>query len=210
MYIKADKKLSDFYIGIIADELNVKSVEFTDDVSAYTDYLFKPQLRTLGKRFGKQINVLKETLANLDGSAAMAELNEKGSITITLDGTEEVIEKDDLLIEALQTEGYVSESNNGVTVVLDTNLTDELVEEGFVREIISKIQNMRKDSGFEVMDHIKVYQSGNDRIKDILLRNEDTIKREVLATDIITDSVDGISKEWTINGEACVLGVCKQ
>ena len=210
MYIKADKKLSDFYIGIIADELNVKSVEFADDVSAYTDYLFKPQLRTLGKRFGKQINVLRETLANLDGSAAMAELNEKGSITITLDGTEEVIEKDDLLIEALQTEGYVSESNNGVTVVLDTNLTDELVEEGFVREIISKIQNMRKDSGFEVMDHIKVYQSGNDRIKDILLRNEDTIKREVLATDIITDSVDGISKEWTINGEACVLGVCKQ
>ena len=210
MYIKADKKLSDFYIGIIADELNVKSVEFTDDVSAYTDYLFKPQLRTLGKRFGKQINVLRETLANLDGSAAMAELNEKGSITITLDGTEEVIEKDDLLIEALQTEGYVSESNNGVTVVLDTNLTDELVEEGFVREIISKIQNMRKDSGFEVMDHIKVYQSGNDRIKDILLRNEDTIKREVLATDIITDSMDGISKEWTINGEACVLGVCKQ
>ena len=210
MYIKADKKLSDFYIGIIADELNVKSVEFTDDVSAYTDYLFKPQLRTLGKRFGKQINVLKETLANLDGSAAMAELNEKGSITITLDGTEEVIEKDDLLIEALQTEGYVSESNNGVTVVLDTNLTDELVEEGFVREIISKIQNMRKDSVFEVMDHIKVYQTGNDRIKDILLRNEDTIKREVLATDIITDSVDGISKEWTINGEACVLGVCKQ
>ena len=210
MYIKADKKLSDFYIGIIADELNVKSVEFTDDVSAYTDYLFKPQLRTLGKRFGKQINVLRETLANLDGSAAMAELNEKGSITITLDGTEEVIEKDDLLIEALQTEGYVSESNNGVTVVLDTNLTDELVEEGFVREIISKIQNMRKDSGFEVMDHIKVYQSGNDRIKDILLRNEDTIKREVLATDIITDSMDGISREWTINGEACVLGVCKQ
>ena len=210
MYIKADKKLSDFYIGIIADELNVKSVEFADDVSAYTDYLFKPQLRTLGKRFGKQINVLRETLANLDGSAAMAELNEKGSITITLDGTEEVIEKDDLLIEALQTEGYVSESNNGVTVVLDTNLTDELVEEGFVREIISKIQNMRKDSGFEVMDHIKVYQSGNDRIKDILLRNEDIIKREVLATDIITDSVGGISKEWTINGEACVLGVCKQ
>ena len=210
MYIKADKKLSDFYIGIIADELNVKSVEFADDVSAYTDYLFKPQLRTLGKRFGKQINVLRETLANLDGSAAMAELNEKGSITITLDGTEEVIEKDDLLIEALQTEGYVSESNNGVTVVLDTNLTDELVEEGFVREIISKIQNMRKDSGFEVMDHIKVYQSGNDRIKDILLRNEDTIKKEVLATDIITDSVDGISKEWAINGEVCVLGVCKQ
>ena len=210
MYIKADKKLSDFYIGIIADELNVKSVEFADDVSAYTDYLFKPQLRTLGKRFGKQINVLRETLANLDGSAAMTELNEKGSITITLDGTEEVIEKDDLLIEALQTEGYVSESNNGVTVVLDTNLTDELVEEGFVREIISKIQNMRKDSGFEVMDHIKVYQSGNDRIKDILLRNEDIIKREVLATDIITDSVGGISKEWTINGEACVLGVCKQ
>jgi isoleucyl-tRNA synthetase len=207
MYIKADNKLSDFYIGIIADELNVKSVEFADDVSAYTDYLFKPQLKTLGKRFGKQINALKETLAKLDGSKAMAELNEKGSLTVNLDGTDEVIDKEDLLIEALQTEGYVSDSNNGVTVVLDTNLTEELVEEGFVREVISKLQNMRKDSGFEVMDHIKVYQSGNDKIKDILTRNKDVIMKEVLANEIATDTEGGISKEWSINGENCVLGV---
>ncbi|MBE5937878.1 MAG: isoleucine--tRNA ligase [Lachnospiraceae bacterium] len=210
MYIKAESKLSDFYVGIIADELNVKCVEFSDDVSAYTNYLFKPQLRTLGKRFGKQINALKEVLASLDGSAAYAELGETGSITIELDGVSEVIEKEDLLIEALQTEGYVSDSNNGVTVVLDTNLTDELVEEGFVREIISKLQNMRKDSGFEVMDNIEVYQTGNDTIKDILLRNEDTIKREVLAVAIHTDSMEGISKEWNINGETCVLGVVKK
>ncbi len=209
MYIKADNKLSDFYIGIIADELNVKSVEFADDVSAYTDYLFKPQLRTLGKRFGKQINALKETLAGLDGSKAMAEINEKGTLTVSLDGVDEVIDKEDLLIEALQTEGYVSDSNNGVTVVLDTNLTDELIEEGFVREIISKLQNMRKDSGFEVMDHIKVYQSGNEKIKDILTRNVDTIKKEVLANEVVTDAEGGISKEWNINGENCVLGVEK-
>ncbi len=209
MYIKADNKLSDFYTEIIADELNVKCVEFADDVSDYTDYSFKPQLKTLGKRFGKQINALKEALANIDGSATMAELNEKGSITINLDGVDEVIEKEDLLIEAVQTEGYVSDSNNGMTVVLDTNLTDELIEEGFVREIISKIQNMRKDSDFEVMDHINVYEEGNDKIKEIILRNVDVIKKEVLADNITVDNMSGISKEWTINGEKCTIGVEK-
>ena len=209
MYIKADKELTSFYTDIIADELNVKVAEFKEDVSDYTDYLFKPQLKTLGKRFGKQINALKEALANLDGSKAMSELNNNGSITISLDGVDEVIEKEDLLIEALQTEGYVSDSNNGMTVVLDTNLTDELIEEGFVREIISKIQNMRKDSGFEVMDHINVYESGNDKIKEILMRNEELIKKEVLAENIIVDEVKGISKEWSINGEDCVIAVEK-
>ena len=139
----------------------------------------------------------------------MSELNKSGSITITLDGVNEVIDREDLLIEALQTEGYVSDSNNGMTVVLDTNLTDELVEEGFVREIISKIQNMRKDAGFEVMDHINVYQDGNDRIKDIILRNEELIKKEVLAENVITGEIKGVEKSWTINGEESTIAVEK-
>ena len=209
MYIKADKKLTSFYTDIIADELNVKSAEFADDVSEYTDYLFKPQLKTLGKRFGKQINALKETLAAIDTGKAMEELNKNGSITVDLDGVSEVIEREDLLIEALQTEGYVSDSGNGMTVVLDTNLTDELVEEGFVREIISKIQNMRKDAGFEVMDHINVYQDGNDRIKDIIIRNEELIKKEVLAENVITGEIKGVEKSWTINGEESTIAVEK-
>ena len=207
MYIKADKSLSKFYIDIIADELNVKEVCFTDDVSAYTNYSFKPQLRTLGKRFGKQINTLKTVLAEIDGSAAMKEINEKGTLTVNIDGTDEVIDKEDLLIESIQSDGYVSDSYNGMTVVLDTNLTPELVEEGFVREIISKIQNMRKDAGFEVMDHINVYESGNDVIGDILQRNADFIKKEVLAESVDTTAVKGIVKEWSINGEKCSIGV---
>lgn len=207
MYIKADKKLSDFYARIIADELNVREVCFTDDVSAYTSYSFKPQLKTLGKRFGKQINTLKNILAEIDSADAIAQLNEKGALTVQLDGTDEVIDKEDLLIEAVQHEGYISDSGNGVTVVLDTNMTDELIEEGFVREIISKIQNMRKDAGFEVMDHITVYENGNDLISNILLKNADFIKKEVLAELINVGSVEGIVKEWNINGEQCTIGV---
>ena len=156
MYVKADKELSDFYMDIIRDELNVKEAEFTADVSKLTTYSFKPQLKTLGRRFGKNINAVREILASLDGQAAMAELNEKGNLTITVDGKEEALEKDDLLIEAAQMEGYISDSDHGITVVLDTNLTPELLEEGFVREVISKVQTMRKDAGFEVMDHIRV------------------------------------------------------
>ena len=209
MYIKAATRLSDFYTDIIADELNIKNAVFTDDVSEHTDYLFKPQLKTLGKRFGKRINALKETLASLDGSKAMKELNETGHITVTLDGVDELIEKDDLLIEALQKDGYVSESNYGITVVLDTNLTPELIEEGYVREIISKVQNMRKDSGFEVMDHINVYEKGNDKIKEIILANKDVIMKEVLADKIVVDETAGIEKVWTINGEECKIAVEK-
>ena len=209
MYIKAATQLSDFYTDIIADELNIKNAVFTDDVSEHTDYLFKPQLKTLGKRFGKRINALKETLASLDGSKAMKELNETGHITVTLDGVDELIEKDDLLIEALQKDGYVSESNYGITVVLDTNLTPELIEEGYVREIISKVQNMRKDSGFEVMDHINVYEKGNDKIKEIILANKDVIMKEVLADKIVVDETAGIEKVWTINGEECKIAVEK-
>jgi len=210
MFVKADGELSDFYKEIIEEELNVKKVEFTADVSAFTSYTFKPQLKTLGRRFGSRLNALKEVLAALDGSAAMKEINEKGTLTITVDGTEEVLEKDDLLIESAQTEGFVSDSDYGITVVLDTQLTDELIEEGFVREIISKLQTMRKDAGFEVMDRIKVYQSGNAKIKEIMERNYETISRIVLADELICDEVKGSVKEWNLNGEIVTLGVERQ
>ena len=209
MYVKAESELSDFYKDIIADELNVKEVVFTDDVADFTSYSFKPQLRTLGRRFGSKINALKEVLAGLNGNETMAQLNEKGEITVTVDGTEEVLATEDLLIESAQMEGYVSESDRGITVVLDTNLTDELIEEGFVREIISKVQTMRKDAGFEVMDHIVLYQSGNDTIHDIMERNSQQIKAEVLADELALDQMDGHTAEWKINGETVTLGVAK-
>ena len=209
MYVKADKELSDFYMDIIRDELNVKEAEFTDDVSKLTTYSFKPQLKTLGRRFGKNINAVREILASLDGQAAMAELNEKGNLTITVDGNEEALEKDDLLIEAAQMEGYISDSDHGITVVLDTNLTPELLEEGFVREVISKVQTMRKDAGFEVMDHIRVSMQDNDKVKEIVQKNEAQIKSEVMADEITYDKAAGFTKEWSINGEKVTLGVEK-
>ena len=208
MYIKADAELSEFYMDIIKDELNVKEAVLTQDVSELTTYSFKPQLKTLGRRFGKQINNVKEILAGLDGQKAMAEINEKGSLTITVDGNEEVLEKDDLLIEAAQMEGYISDTDHGITVVLDTNLTPELIEEGFVREVISKIQTMRKDAGFEVMDHICVSMQDNDKIADIVKKNEQ-IKSEVLANETKYDGAVGFTKEWNINGEKVMLGVEK-
>ena len=209
MYVKADKELSDFYMDIIRDELNVKEAEFTADVSKLTTYSFKPQLKTLGRRFGKNINAVREILASLDGQAAMAELNEKGNLTITVDGKEEALEKDDLLIEAAQMEGYISDSDHGITVVLDTNLTPELLEEGFVREVISKVQTMRKDAGFEVMDHIRVSMQDNDKVKEIVQKNEAQIKSEVMADEITYDKAAGFTKEWSINGEKVILGVEK-
>ncbi len=209
MYVKADKELSDFYMDIIRDELNVKEAEFTGDVSKLTTYSFKPQLKTLGRRFGKNINAVREILASLDGQAAMAELNEKGNLTITVDGNEEALEKDDLLIEAAQMEGYISDSDHGITVVLDTNLTPELLEEGFVREVISKVQTMRKDAGFEVMDHIRVSMQDNDKVKEIVQKNKAQIKSEVMADEITYDKAAGFTKEWSINGEKVTLGVEK-
>ena len=209
MYVKADKELSDFYMDIIRDELNVKEAEFTADVSKLTTYSFKPQLKTLGRRFGKNINAVREILASLDGQAAMAELNEKRNLTITVDGKEEALEKDDLLIEAAQMEGYISDSDHGITVVLDTNLTPELLEEGFVREVISKVQTMRKDAGFEVMDHIRVSMQDNDKVKEIVQKNEAQIKSEVMADEITYDKAAGFTKEWSINGEKVTLGVEK-
>ena len=209
MYIKAGKELSDFYVDIIRDELNVKEAELTDDVSKLTTYSFKPQLKTLGHRFGKKINDVRQILAELDGQAAMAELNEKGTLTIQVDGQDEALEKEDLLIEAAQMEGYVSDSDHGITVVLDTNLTPELLEEGFVREIISKIQTMRKDAGFEVMDHIRVSMQDNDKVQKVIQDNEAQIKSEVLADEVSYDGAKGSVKEWSINGEKVTLGVEK-
>ena len=209
MYIKAGKELSDFYVDIIRDELNVKEAELTEDVSKLTTYSFKPQLKTLGRRFGKKINDVKQILAGLDGQAAMAELNEKGTLTIQVDGQDEALEKDDLLIEAAQMEGYVSDSDHGITVVLDTNLTPELLEEGFVREIISKIQTMRKDAGFEVMDHIRVSMQDNEKVQKVISDNETEIRSEVLADEVSYDGAKGSVKEWSINGEKVTLGVEK-
>lgn len=209
MFVKADADLSEFYMDIIKDELNVKEAELTDDVSKLTTYSFKPQLKTLGRRFGKQINVVKEILAGLDGQTAMAELNDKGTLTITVDGKEEALEKEDLLIEAAQMEGYISDTDHGITVVLDTNLTPELLEEGFVREIISKVQTMRKDAGFEVMDHIRISMQDNDKVKEIIQKNEAEIKAEVLADEVSYEAAAGFTKEWSINGEKVTLGVEK-
>ncbi|MDF2610857.1 MAG: ileS [Lachnospiraceae bacterium] len=220
MYVKADYAytdaagnkvtgLSDFYKEIIEEELNVKQVVFTDDVRNFTSYSFKPQLKTLGPKFGKQLGQIRQILSELDGNMAMDEIQATGGLKITLDAVEAVLEKDDLLIEAAQTEGYVSNSDAGVTVVLDTNLSPELIEEGFVREIISKIQTMRKDAGFEVMDHIILSQTGNDTIKAIMERNADEIKSEVLADELILDVAQGSTKEWNLNGENVTLGVEK-
>lgn len=210
MYVKAENELSDFYKDIIADELNVKEIEFKEDVRDFTSYTFKPQLKTLGRRFGKQLNGLKELLSNLDGNKAMDELNEKGTLTITLDGKEEILEKDDLLIDAAQIEGYISESNYGITVVLDTNLSDELIEEGFVLEIISKIQTMRKEADFEVMDHIILSMEGNERLQTIVENNKDSVMEKVLADSIVYGEAKGTVKEWNVNGEKVVLGVQKR
>jgi isoleucyl-tRNA synthetase len=207
MFIKTETALAEFYMDIIKDELNVKEAELTQDVSKLTTYSFKPQLKTLGRRFGKNINAVKEILAGLDGQNAMAELEEKGTLTITVDGQEEALAKEDLLIEAAQIDGYISGTDHGVTVVLDTNLTPELLEEGFVREIISKVQTMRKDAGFEVMDHICLSMEGNDKVREILQKNETQIRSEVLADEIDYEKAAGFTMERNINGEKVTLGV---
>jgi isoleucyl-tRNA synthetase len=209
MYVKAAKELNDDEKAIVLDELNIKKVEFTDDVSSFTSYTFKPQLRTVGPKYGKQLNGIRAYLSALDGNAAMAELKDKGALVFDVDGTEISLAEEDLLIDVAQMEGYVTESDNAVTVVIDTNLTEELLEEGFVREVVSKIQNMRKEAGFEVMDMITVYVDGNDKVAGIVTANADDIKVDVMASDIVSGQVDGYSKEWNINGETVVLGVKK-
>ena len=210
MFVKAETALPEFYQEIIQDELNVKKVEFTDDVRAFTSYSFKPQLRTVGRKYGKYVNEIKEILAGLDGNQAMDTLNETDLLSFeTQDGTKVELAKEDLLIDMAQVPGFVSEGDNFVTVVLDTNLTPELVEEGFVREIISKIQTMRKEAGFEVMNHINVFQDGNDKLAEILKNHTEEIKKEVLADNILIGTMGGYTKEWDINGEKGMFGVEK-
>ena len=192
MFVKAETALPEFYQEIIQDELNVKKVEFTDDVRAFTSYSFKPQLRTVGRKYGKYVNEIKEILAGLDGNQAMDTLNETDLLSFeTQDGTKVELAKEDLLIDMAQVPGFVSEGDNFVTVVLDTNLTPELIEEGFVREIISKIQTMRKEAGFEVMNHINVFQDGNDKLAEILKKHTEEIKKEVLADNILIGTMSG-------------------
>ena len=210
MYVKAAFELSDFYKDIIADELNVKEVVFTDDVSAFTSYSFKPQLRTVGPKYGKKLNAIRQYLGSVDGNAAMNELKTTGKLTFDADGDQVELLEEDLLIDAAQMPGYVSDTEYETTVVLDTNLSPELVEEGFVREIISKIQTMRKEAGFEVMDHIRVYFAQNDKIKALVDSNNAEIKDEVLANEICFDTIKGYNKEWNINGENVVIGVEKE
>ncbi|MGI6096074.1 MAG: isoleucine--tRNA ligase [Lachnospiraceae bacterium] len=209
MFVKADYALSDFYTEIIADELNIKEVAFTDDVRAFTTYTFKPQLKTVGPKYGKFLNGIRQTLAEVDGNQAMDELKEKGVLSFEVNGQTIELAEEDLLIDMTQSEGYVSESNHKLTVVLDTNLTPELIEEGFVREIISKIQTMRKEAGFEVMDRIHVYMSDNPVLEDIVKNNEDTIKKEVMAESIVLNEVRGYEKDWKINSEDVRMGVEK-
>ena len=209
MFVKAGNTLSDFYKEIVEDELNVKKVVFTDDVRDFTTYTFKPQLRTVGPKYGKQLGGIQKTLAALDGNAAMDELNASGSLTFDVNGVEVSLTKEDLLIEMTQKEGYVSEADNNMTVVLDTNLSDELIEEGFVFEIISKIQTMRKEAGFEVMDHIRVSLCGNETVAGIASSNQEFIAGKVLADSITAGDMLAVSKEWNVNGENVTIAIEK-
>ena len=207
MYVKSEFQLSEFYKEIIEDELNVKEVVFKDDIADFISYSFKPQMRTVGPKYGKLLNKIKTVLSELDGNKAMAELKSTGELKLDIDGQEIVLLEEDLLIDMAQMEGYVSESDHTITVVLDTNLTPELIEEGFVRELVSKIQTMRKEAGFEVMDKIRVYAKDNDKIVDIMKNHGDEIKSEVLAEDIVTGETKGYEKEWNINSEKVTMAV---
>ena len=207
MYIKADFSLDDFYVDIIKDELNVKEVVFTDDVREFTSYTFKPQLRTVGPKYGKQLGGIQKMLGSLDGNAAMDELKKSGKLSFDVNGVAVELTEDDLLISMAQKEGYVSQEDNQMTVVLDTNLTKELVEEGFVYEIISKIQTMRKDAGFEVMDHIRVSLGGNERLYAITENNREAICGKVLAEELSADAAYAVSKEWNVNGENVTISL---
>ena len=210
MFVKAPFALSDFYADIVTDELNVKNVKFTDDVRDFTSYTFKPQLKTVGPKYGKMLGGIKAALDSLDGNAAMDEVNETGALKLDVNGQEITLFKEDLLIDTAQMEGYVSENDNGITVVLDTNLTPELLEEGFVREIISKVQTMRKEAGFEVMDRIRVTYNGTEKAESIFEKYASQIAGEVLADEVVKAEPAGYVKEWKINGEAVTMGVEKE
>lgn len=209
MFVKASHELSQFYVEIIEEELNVKKVAFTEDIRNFTSYSFKPQLKTVGPKYGKQLGNIRKALSEIDGNEAMDALKETGALTFEFAGETVVLTEEDLLIDTAQMEGYISEGDNTVTVVLDTNLTPELIEEGFVRELISKIQTMRKEADFEVTNHINIYQDANDKIAEIIKAHADEIKAEVLADNIFLGQMGGYGKEWNINGETVMLGVEK-
>ena len=208
MYVKA-ATLPKFYADIVKEELNVKNIEFREDVDSFVSYVFKPQLKTVGPKYGKLLGGIKEYLSNLDGSKAMAELNSGGSLKFEVNGETVELGKDDLLIDTVKSEHYISESDAKVSVVLDIYLTEELIEEGFVREVISKIQTMRKEAGFEVMDHIIISVSDNDKLINIINNNKNTLKSETLADDVLYTHEGAYSKEWNLNGENVILGVKK-
>ena len=209
MIVKAPFDVPSFYQDIITDELNVKKMELSDEADSFISYTFKPQMRTVGPKFGKLLGGIRKLLSEIDGKAAMKELNEDGTLALDVNGTRVVLEKEDLLIDMAQTEGFETQSYGGITVVLDKALTPELIEEGFVRELVSKIQTMRKEAGFEVMDRITVYASGNEKIEQILRDNEKSVAADVLADGFIFNETDGYVKDWKINTEKVTLGVKK-
>ena len=211
MYVKAPKALSEYFTDIIRDELNSKQVTFTDEVDGFVSYTFKPQLKTVGPKYGKLLGAIRQQLSALDGQAAMKELKETGALHLDIEGdTDVVLTSDDLLIETAQSEDYVTEQDNEVTVVLEIKLTPELIEEGFVNELISKVQTMRKEADFQVMDRIVVYAKGNEKIEQILSAHKDEIESAVLANDIVLGSTSGYEKDWSINGEKVTMAVEKQ
>ena len=210
MYVKADFEVPEFYKDIVKDELNVKNVTFTQDVRDFTSYTFKPQLKTVGPKYGKMLGGIKAALDNLEGNAAMDELNATDALKLDINGQEVTLFREDLLIESAQMPGYVSENDNGITVVMDTNLSEELLEEGFVREIISKVQTMRKEAGFEVMDKIAVTYEGTEKAEKVFADNASTIADETLALEVTKAAPAGYTKEWKINGEAVTIGVEKR
>ena len=207
MYVKAEKELPEMYRAIITEELNVKDIAFTDDVEGFTTYTFKPQLRTLGKKYGKLVPGIGAALKEVDGSAFMQTLRQDGKATLTVEGQEVVLEMDDVLVDTTEKEGFVSSGDHTLTVVLDANLTPALLEEGFVREIVSKVQTMRKEADFNVTDRIRVYHDGNAKIAEILSRND--ICGDVLATEVVAGKDAAFTKEWNINGEVVTLGVSR-
>ena len=207
MYVNADIKLDGYFKDIIEDELNIKEVIFVDAADELSDYNFKPQLKTLGPKYGKNLGEIRTALSELDGSAAKKELDANGNIKLNISIGEIELTADDLLIEAVQKTGLFSVSDFGVTVAIDTTLTPELIEEGFVREIISKIQTMRKDADFNVTDHIVISVEGNNKIADIISRNKGEIFTAVVADDLTVGSVDGHTADWNINGEKVTFGV---
>jgi Isoleucyl-tRNA synthetase len=209
MYVKTESKLSKYYQDIIREELNVKELTFKQDVSMYTSYSFKPQLKTVGPKYGKLLGGIKAALETIDGNKGMKELLETGCIKLLIGDEEVTLLEEDLLIENARTEGYIAESDAGVTVVLDTSLSKELIEEGFVREIISKVQTMRKEAGFEVMDQIHISYEGSSHGVAVFERNENEIAKETLSLQVAQGNPEGFVKEWDINGENLTIGVKK-